>query len=100
MRKLIISCLAMLAACSIADAQTSRRALEAEITETVKQVTITGRTPSAEALGKLCSTASASIEMLSKVNDPDDPAQAKAAVRIIEALAAYTQKYLQYLYLY
>lgn len=92
MRKLIISCLAMLAACSIADAQTSRRALEAEITETVKQVTITGRTPSAEALGKLCSTASASIEMLSKVNDPDDPAQAKAAVRIIEALAAYTQK--------
>ena len=55
-----------------ANAQTSRRTIERWSTEAVKQITLTGRKPTVDVLDSLANNAEVSVEMLSRMGDPDD----------------------------
>ena len=52
----------------VAVAQMSRRALEKYSTEAVKQIALTGRTPTIDILDSLANNADVSIEMLSRID--------------------------------
>lgn len=90
MKRYFIAALLLACACGVG-AQTSRRAIEKVATEAVKQTTVTGRAPSGEIMNKLVQSADVSIEMLSRMGDPDDQAQCRACLKVIDAIAASTQ---------
>ncbi|WP_440271425.1 hypothetical protein, partial [Duodenibacillus massiliensis] len=69
----------------------SRRTALRLAEESVNQITMTGYMPSAEVMGQLASVADMSIDMISRMGDPDDPAQAKACIKLIDAIADFTQ---------
>lgn len=77
--------------CLTAEAQVSRRTALRLAEESVNQITMTGYMPSAEVMGQLASVADMSIDMISRMGDPDDPAQAKACIKLIDAIADFTQ---------
>ena len=66
--------------CLTAGAQVSRRTALRLAEESVNQITMTGYMPSAEVMGQLASVADMSIDMISRMGNPDDPAQAKACM--------------------
>lgn len=71
MRRITILLIAI--CCNIAlYAQTSRRTIERFATEAVKQRTLTGRTPTIDILDSLANNAEVSVEMLSRMGEPDD----------------------------
>ena len=85
--------LIMMLCCHIvAVAQMSRRALEKYSTEAVKQIALTGRTPTIDILDSLANNADVSIEMLSRMGDADDVRQQHACLKLIEDIVAYSLK--------
>lgn len=83
----------LLAACltAISYAQTSRRTIEKFANEAVKQITLTGRTPTVDLLDSLANNAERSIEMLSRMGDPDDVRQQQACIKLIDCIVDYSQ---------
>lgn len=73
-------------------AQTSRRTIEKYANECVKQISLTGRTPTIDLLDSLSNNAEVSIEMLSRMGNPDDTRQQKACLRLIDDIVDYSQK--------
>ena len=72
-----------------ANAQTSRRKLHRYAEDGVKQMSITGRAPTIDVLDSLTANAEVSIEMLSRMGDPDDVRQASSCLKLIDAIVAY-----------
>lgn len=72
-------------------AQTSRRAIEKYSTEAVKQIDISGRTPTVDILDSLTNNAEVSIEMISRMGEPDDTRQQRAIKKLIDAIVDYSQ---------
>ena len=72
-----------------ATAQTSRRKLQRYADEGVRQLSITGRAPTIDVLDSLAANAEVSIEMLSRMGDPDDARQASSCLKLIDAIVAY-----------
>lgn len=89
MRKTII--LTLLLVCAAMNAQTSRKKIEKFATEAVKQIALTGRNPSIDVLDTLANNAEVSIEMLSRMGEPDDARQAKACLKLIDGIVDYSQ---------
>ncbi len=77
--------------CLAAHAQVTRRTALRLAEDAVNQITMTGYMPSAEVMGQLASVADMSIDMISRMGDPADPAQAKACIKLIDAIADFTQ---------
>lgn len=89
MRRITILLIAI--CCNIAVyAQTSRRTIERFATEAVKQRTLTGRTPTIDILDSLANNAEISVEMLSRMGEPDDARQYRACLQTIDAIVDYT----------
>lgn len=85
--------LLMMLCCQIvAVAQMSRRAIEKYATEGVKQIALTGRTPTIDILDSLANNAEVSIEMLSRMGEPDDVRQQRACLKFIEDIVAFSQQ--------
>ena len=85
--------LIMMLCCHIvAVAQMSRRAIEKYSTEAVKQIALTGRTPTIDILDSLANNADVSIEMLSRMGDADDVRQQHACLKLIDDIVAYSLK--------
>ena len=76
--------------CATSQAQTSRRVIEKTANEAISQIALTGHTPKDELIDKLAADADVSIDMLSRMGDPDDARQAKACVRLIDDITAYS----------
>lgn len=74
-----------------ANAQTSRRNIERWSTEAVKQITLTGRKPTVDVLDSLANNAEVSVEMLSRMGDPDDKRQSAACLKLIDHIVDYSQ---------
>lgn len=74
-----------------ANAQTSRRTIERWSTEAVKQITLTGRKPTVDVLDSLANNAEVSVEMLSRMGDPDDKRQSAACLKLIDHIVDYSQ---------
>ena len=72
------------------NAQTSRRAIEKYSTEAVKQITLTGHT-TVDILDSLSNNAEVSIEMLSRMGDPDNKRQSKACLKLIDEIVSYSK---------
>lgn len=89
MKKLTIFLL-LICFCATSQAQTSRRVIEKTANEAISQIALTGHTPKDELLDKLATDADVSIDMLSRMGDPDDARQAKACVRLIDDITAYS----------
>lgn len=71
-------------------AQTSRRAIEKYSTESIKQLTMSGRTPTVDILDSLANNAEVSIEMISRMDDPEDARQSRACLKLIDAIVDYS----------
>ena len=83
----------MMLCCQIvAVAQMSRRAIEKYATEGVKQISLTGRTPTIDILDSLSNNAEVSIEMLSRMGEPDDVRQQRACLKLIDDIVAFSQQ--------
>lgn len=78
--------------CASAEAQISRRTMEKLATDAVNQIVMTGYMPSAEVMGQLASVADVSVDMISRMGDADDAGQARACIKLIDAIADFTQK--------
>ena len=76
--------------CATSQAQTSRRVIEKTANEAISQIVLTGHTPKDELIDKLAADADVSIDMLSRMGDPEDARQAKACVRLIDDITAYS----------
>lgn len=73
-------------------AQTSRRTIEKFANEAIKQITLTGRTPTIDILDSLANNAEVSVEMLSRMGDEDDVRQQKACLKLITNIVDYSQQ--------
>ena len=73
-------------------AQTSRRTINKYATEAVKQIALTGRTPTIDILDSLANNAEVSIEMLSRMGEPNDVRQQRACLRLIDDIVDYSMK--------
>lgn len=89
MKKITILLLSLFC-CAATHAQMSRRAMEQTANEAINQITVTGHTPKEELIEKLAANADQSIDMLSRMGDPDDARQARACVRLIDDITAYS----------
>lgn len=76
--------------CATSQAQTSRRVIEKTANEAISQIALTGHTPKDELIDKLAADADVSIDMLSRMGDPNDARQAKACVLLIDDITAYS----------
>ena len=66
--------------------------MEKLATDAVNQIVMTGYMPSADVMGQLASVADVSIDMISRMGDADDAGQARACLKLIDAIADFTQK--------
>ena len=64
--------------------------IEKTANEAISQIALTGHTPKDELIDKLAADADVSIDMISRMGDPDDARQAKACVRLIDDITAYS----------
>ena len=80
----------MVLVCAAVSAQTSRKKIERFATEAVKQIALTGRTPSIDILDSLANNAEVSIEMISRMGEPDDIRQSKACLKLIDGIVDYS----------
>lgn len=81
---------AMCAAASFA--QTSRRTIEKFADEATRQIALTGRTPTIDLLDSLANNAEVSIDMLSRMGDPDDARQQRACLKLIDCIVDYSEQ--------
>ena len=81
MKKIALLVLAVCMAASM-DAQTSRKKIEKFADEAVRQIALTGRKPTIDILDSLSNNAEVSVEMVSRMGDPDDARQQRACLQI------------------
>ena len=92
MNKITIIGFLMLALFSTnAAAQTSRRTIERWSNDAIKQITLTGRKPTLDVLDSLANNAEVSVEMLSRMGNPDDKRQWAACLKLIDHIVDYSQ---------
>lgn len=91
MKRTLLSIVAFLFA-TLISAQTSRRTIERFANEAVKQITLTGRTPTIDLLDSLANNAEVSIEMISRMDYEDDVRSQKACLRLITNIVDYSQQ--------
>ena len=89
-KKLLILFLLTLLLPSASMAQTSRRAIAKYSTEAIKQLTLSGRTPTVDILDSLANNAEVSIEMISRMDDQEDARQSRACLKLIDAIVDYS----------
>jgi hypothetical protein len=77
--------------CLATHAQVTRREALQLANDAVRQITMTGYMPSTEVMSQLASVADMSIDVISRMGDSNDPAQAKACIKLIDAIADFTQ---------
>ena len=76
--------------CASSHAQMSRRAMEQTANEAISQISLTGHTPKTELIEKLAANADLSIDMISRMGDPDDARQSRACVRLVDDITAFS----------
>lgn len=74
------------------DAQTSRKKIEKFADEAVRQIALTGRKPTIDILDSLSNNAEVSVEMVSRMGDPDDARQQRACLRLIDDIVDFSQQ--------
>lgn len=67
----------------------SRRTMEKTANEAINQIALTGHAPKDSLVDALAANADVSIDMLSRMGDPDDRRQQKACVSLIDNITAY-----------
>lgn len=91
MKKIALLVLAVCMAASM-DAQTSRKKIEKFADEAVRQIALTGRKPTIDILDSLSNNAEVSVEMVSRMGDPDDARQQRACLRLIDDIVDFSQQ--------
>ena len=91
MKKIALLVLAVCMAASM-DAQTSRKKIEMFADEAVRQIALTGRKPTIDILDSLSNNAEVSVEMVSRMGDPDDARQQRACLRLIDDIVDFSQQ--------
>lgn len=91
MKKIALLVLAVCMAASM-DAQTSRKKIEKFADEAVRQIALTGRKPTIDILDSLSNNAEVSMEMVSRMGDPDDARQQRACLRLIDDIVDFSQQ--------
>lgn len=91
MKKIALLVLAVCMAASM-DAQTSRKKIEKFADEAVRQIALTGRKPTIDILDTLSNNAEVSVEMVSRMGDPDDARQQRACLRLIDDIVDFSQQ--------
>lgn len=91
MKKIALLVLAVCMAASM-DAQTSRKKIEKFADEAVRQIALTGRKPTIDILDSLSNNAEVSVEMVSRMGDPDDTRQQRACLRLIDDIVDFSQQ--------
>lgn len=91
MKKIALLVLAVCMAASM-DAQTSRKKIEKFADEAVRQIALTGRKPTIDILDSLSNNAEVSVEMVSRMGDPDDARQQRACLRLIDNIVDFSQQ--------
>lgn len=91
MKKIALLVLAVCMAASM-DAQTSRKKIEKFAEEAVRQIALTGRKPTIDILDSLSNNAEVSVEMVSRMGDPDDARQQRACLRLIDDIVDFSQQ--------
>lgn len=91
MKKIALLVLAVCMAASM-DAQTSRKKIEKFADEAVRQIALTGRKPTIDILDSLSNNAEVSVEMVSRMGDPDDARQHRACLRLIDDIVDFSQQ--------
>ncbi len=91
MKKIALLVLAVCMAASM-DAQTSRKKIEKFADEAVRQIALTGRKPTIDILDSLSNNAEVSVEMVSRMGDPDDAREQRACLRLIDDIVDFSQQ--------
>lgn len=91
MKKIALLVLAVCMAASM-DAQTSRKKIEKFADEAVRQIALTRRKPTIDILDSLSNNAEVSVEMVSRMGDPDDARQQRACLRLIDDIVDFSQQ--------
>lgn len=91
MKKIALLVLAVCMAASM-DAQTSRKKIEKFADEAVRQIALTGRKPTIDILDSLSNNAEVSVEMVSRMGDPDDARQQRTCLRLIDDIVDFSQQ--------
>lgn len=91
MKKIALLVLAVCMAASM-DAQTSRKKIEKFADEAVRHIALTGRKPTIDILDSLSNNAEVSVEMVSRMGDPDDARQQRACLRLIDDIVDFSQQ--------
>lgn len=91
MKKIALLVLAVCMPASM-DAQTSRKKIEKFADEAVRQIALTGRKPTIDILDSLSNNAEVSVEMVSRMGDPDDARQQRACLRLIDDIVDFSQQ--------
>lgn len=91
MKKIALLVLAVCMAASM-DAQTSRKKIEKFADEAIRQIALTGRKPTIDILDSLSNNAEVSVEMVSRMGDPDDARQQRACLRLIDDIVDFSQQ--------
>lgn len=91
MKKIALLVLAVCMAASM-DAQTSRKKIEKFADEAVRQIALTGRKPTIDILDSLSNNAEVSVEMVSRMGNPDDARQQRACLRLIDDIVDFSQQ--------
>lgn len=91
MKKIALLVLAVCMAASM-DAQTSRKKIEKFADKAVRQIALTGRKPTIDILDSLSNNAEVSVEMVSRMGDPDDARQQRACLRLIDDIVDFSQQ--------
>lgn len=91
MKKIALLVLAVCMAATM-DAQTSRKKIEKFADEAVRQIALTGRKPTIDILDSLSNNAEVSVEMVSRMGDPDDARQQRACLRLIDNIVDFSQQ--------
>lgn len=91
MMKKISFIIIFISLCLAAEAQVTRRVAAKLADDAVNQIMMTGYMPTADVMGQLASVADMSIDMISRMGDPDDAAQQRACIKLIDAIAEFTQ---------
>ena len=91
MKKIALLVLAVCMAATM-DAQTSRKKIEKFADEAVRQIALTGRKPTIDILDSLSNNAEVSVEMVSRMGDPDDTRQQRACLRLIDDIVDFSQQ--------
>lgn len=91
MIKKLFICLLIAGLSTPMHAQTDRRSIEKFATEAINQIMANGQAPSNDILDSLSNNAEVSIEMVSRMDDSDNPKQSSACLQLIDNIVDYSK---------